>query len=67
MRVCKPFYTDAHNRNDSAIIAMAWLRFRPLLSGLIALVSTASFFGPYFYARWNRSAVVQEVDLQLIK
>lgn len=52
---------------SGTIIAIAWLRFRPVLSGLIALVSTASFFGPFFYARWNRSAVVQEVDLELIK
>mmetsp|Transcript_7972 Transcript_7972/g.17982 ORF Transcript_7972/g.17982 Transcript_7972/m.17982 type:complete len:498 (-) Transcript_7972:29-1522(-) len=50
---------------SAAVIAVAWLRFRPLLATSLAFVSGAGFFGPFFYARWKRSPVVKEVDTKL--
>lgn len=45
-----------------SVISVAWLRFRPLLAVILALVSGLGFFGPYYYARSKRSAEVFEMD-----
>ena len=50
---------------SAAVIAVAWLRFRPLLAAGLALVSGGGFFGPFFYARWKRSPEVMEMDAKL--
>ncbi|KAL9178382.1 hypothetical protein ACHAXT_000029 [Thalassiosira profunda] len=50
---------------SGAVISVAWLRFRPLLAGGLALVSGAGFFGPLYYARWKRSTEVKAMDAVL--
>eukprot|EP00581_Thalassiosira_minuscula_P003534 CAMPEP_0183746304 /NCGR_PEP_ID=MMETSP0737-20130205/66686_1 /TAXON_ID=385413 /ORGANISM="Thalassiosira miniscula, Strain CCMP1093" /LENGTH=293 /DNA_ID=CAMNT_0025981993 /DNA_START=165 /DNA_END=1046 /DNA_ORIENTATION=- len=47
---------------SAAVIAVAWLRFRPLLATGLLFVSSAGFLGPLFYARWNRSPEVKVID-----
>lgn len=47
------------------VISAAWLRFRPLLSSAIGLISSLFFFGPFIYARLNRSPEVIAMDAKL--
>jgi len=47
---------------SAAVIAAAWLRFRPLLASSLAFVSGAGFAGPLLYARAKRSNEVKEID-----
>jgi len=50
---------------SAAVISVAWLRFRPLLSIGLAFASGAGFLGPLFYARWKRSPEVKVIDANL--
>lgn len=50
---------------SAAVVAVAWIRFRPLLATGLAFVSGAGFLGPFFYARAKRSPEVREMDAQL--
>ncbi|KAL3775986.1 hypothetical protein ACHAWO_003951 [Cyclotella atomus] len=45
-----------------SVIALAWLRFRPLFAVFLGVVSGAGFIGPYYYARSKRSSEVFEMD-----
>ena len=45
-----------------SVISVAWLRFRPLFAACLAIISSAGFLGPLYYAKWKRSAEVTEID-----
>ena len=45
-----------------SVISVAWLRFRPIFAACLAIVSGVGFLGPFYYARWKRSAEVFEMD-----
>jgi hypothetical protein len=50
-----------------SVIALAWLRFRPLFAVCLGVISGAGFIGPYYVARSKRSAEVFEIDNALNK
>eukprot|EP00956_Cyclotella_meneghiniana_P031159 scaffold80901_cov26-Cyclotella_meneghiniana.AAC.1 len=45
-----------------SVISVAWLRFRPIFAACLAIISGVGFLGPFYYARWKRSAEVFEMD-----
>ena len=47
---------------SGSVIALAWLRFRPLLSTVLAFSSTLMFFGPLIYARIKRKPEVKQME-----
>ena len=51
---------------SAAVIAVAWLRFRPLVASVLLIVSGAGFFGPWYYAHWKRSEDVELIDSKLL-
>ena len=48
-----------------SVISAAWLRFRPFFAACLAVISSAGFLGPLYYAKWKRSAEVTEIDEML--
>jgi hypothetical protein len=50
---------------SGSVIALAWLRFRPLLSTVLAFSSSVMFFGPLIYARIKRKPEVKQMQDEL--